>query len=353
MQADVPLHIIKAGLEEDLGQKVTDLTILQRFARQTSSVLSIRAVLADGEPMHIWAKILHGTRNAELNMARTARDFDLHVLLHRTFGTTGPFRVPRPLFHSPEHRLIVTGHVDGSRFPDRIKRHARGFASPRRIAGLQTDCHRAGQWLRAFQGATVHHAPGVDAGWAPQRPKTPALIVEQTEKRLAALFDENPAALGGLDRERLLALLHDRQAQAEKEPEPACSIHGDFFPGNLITAPDSICAIDFSSCTWGSRWFDASYFMFQLETLALKPWFRNSTITTLAEAFLAGYGEDLTHHDFWRATPVLELLHASHHVTRLLSLAPSAGRHDPRSLYRRHLTRAIRHALARQVESGE
>lgn len=351
MQADIPLHIIRAGLEEGLGRKVTELTILQRFARQTSTVLSIRVMLSGGEPMRVWAKMLRGTRNAELKVARTARDFDLHALLHRTFGTTGPFRVPRPLFHSPEHRLIVTGHVDGYRFQDRIKRDARGFASSRRIAGLQTDCHRAGQWLQAFQAATAEHAPGVGAGWNPQPPKTTSLIVEQTEERLAALLDENPAGLGGLDRDRVVAFLHERQDRAGPDPDPMCSIHGDFFPGNLITAPDSICAIDFSSCTWGSRWFDASYFVFQLETLALKPWFRNSVITRLAESFLAGYGENLTHRAFWQASPTLEILLVCHFVTRLLSLTPSAHRHDPRSLYRRQLTRGIRHSLSRHVES--
>ena len=333
--------ILRTGIETTMGREIAEIETLKSSGRQSSSIRFTRVTFVDQGTLHVWAKTLHGTRNSKIMQARTARDFDLHTLLHAAFQGQGRFRVPRPIFHWPEERLIVTEHCDGYRLQDKIERLARGFPRSERIRELQQDCRLTGQWLRAFQSATRDHAPGVAGGFEAQKLKDPARIMELTSTRIGELLARSPNALGNLKRGHVLAFLDDALGSIDPHEAASCSIHGDFFPGNLLVGPDHVCGIDFSSATWGTPWFDPSYYVFQLETMATKPWFRKRTLSKLIDAFLEGYGSHLRHRDFWYATPGMEILHVSHCIARLLALSKNAQEKGPRALYRKHLMRGI------------
>ena len=342
--------ILRTGIETTMGREIAEIETLKSSGRQSSSIRFTRVTFVDQDTVHVWAKTLHGAQDSTIKQARTARDFDLHTLLHAAFQAQGRFRVPRPIFHSPEERLIVTEHCDGYRLQDKIERLARGFPRSESIRELLQDCGRAGQWLRAFQSATRDHAPGVAGGFDAQKLKDLPRIVEQTSTRIEELLGRSPITLGNLKRDDVLAFLHDRLARIDPREAPSCSIHGDFFPGNLLVGSDYVCGIDFSSATWGTPWFDLSYCIFQLETLAIKPWFRKRTLSALIDAVLEGFGSHLRHRDFWYATPEMEILHVSHCIARLLALSKHAQEKGPRALYRKHLMRGSIKTLSSHIQ---
>ena len=348
---DKTLKILHKGLEMTMGRKIAEIETLKSSVRQSSSIRVARVTFADQDTMHLWAKTLRGARDSMITQDRTARDFDLHKLLYAVFEADGPFRVPRPLFHSPEDRLIVTEHCGGYRLQDKIERLARGFPRAEPIRELQQDCLRAGLWLQAFQAATREHAPGVAAGLDAQPLMDFRRVVALTSERFKELVTQIPSARGPLQSSEILNFLDKRLASTEPDSHLTCSIHGDFFPGNLLVHRRAVCGIDFSSATWGSPWFDPSYFVFQLETLTNKPWFRRKTVTALIDTFLDGYGSSMRHHNFWRAAPGMEILHFSHSIARLLSLSKSTHQLNLKAIYRRYLMRGLVQTLSTHLRS--
>jgi len=323
------------------GPVVTSIEPLKVLNRRLSFIMHCRIVTDDGRNRLAWVKILNPSANPEINQRRVARDFDLNSHLYGAIDTTGQFLVPEPVYHSPEHRLIVTGHIMGSVLQKKVESHARGLTSARDIRWLEHDCRLAGEWLRSFQALTEGYCPGQEHGIELMRVKGAGRIVEQTMSRLRQLVNEDPRLLEPSLVSEIEQFLNTNLADSKFDTETVYSIHGDFFAGNLMVDSETIAGLDFESATWGSPLFDPSYFIFQLETLQEKLRYRSSVVSQLADAFLGGYGIDTDHKHFWTHRPVLRILLLSHAVSRLLSLAGNRRWTSARGIYRRMIARNL------------
>lgn len=332
-------------LGEQLGTEgrpvVTSIEPLKVLNRRLSFIMHCRIYTDDGRDQLAWIKILSPSINPEVKQRRVARDFDLDNYLYGAIDATGKFLVPQPIYHSPEHRLIVTGHIAGSVLQKEVESHARGLTSARDIRWLEHDCRLAGEWLRSFQALTEGYCPGQGHGLELMKVKGAGRIVEQTMSRLHQLVNEDPRFLESALVSEIEYFLNNNLADHRIYEETVCSIHGDFFAGNLMVNGETIAGLDFESATWGSPLFDPSYFIFQLETLQEKLHYRSSVVSHLADAFLEGYSIDVDHAHFWDQQPVLRILLLSHAVSRLLSLAGDRRWISARGIYRRMVARNL------------
>ncbi|TDY00958.1 phosphotransferase family enzyme [Thiohalophilus thiocyanatoxydans] len=332
-------------LGEQLGTEgrpvVTRIEPLKLLNRRLSFIMYCRIITDDGRDRLAWAKILNPSVNPEIKQRRVARDFDLNNHLYGAIDTTGQFRVPEPVYHSPEHRLVVTGHIAGTVLQTKIESHALGFTSARDIRGLEYDCRLAGGWLRSFQALTEGYCPGQESGIELMKVKGAGRIVEQTIDRLRQLVDEDPRLLEPALVSEITYFLNTNLADHRSGEEAVCSIHGDFFAGNLMVDGETIAGLDFESTTWGSPLFDPGYFVFQLETLQEKLRYKNSIVSHLVDAFLNGYGIDTDHKQFWDYRPELRIIFLSLAISRLLSLSANRRWTSARGIYRHMIARNL------------
>ena len=362
------LPILYDGLASTLASTVTHIEPIKLFKRPDSSVIFCQVQLAHSHEIYVWIKNLGRKPILDLNLEapfkysgnaaqkpvnhlvdrqtlrkglgvyakRTIRDYNLTQYLYNTLGQSGAFLVPRPLFHSPEHHLIVTEHMPGERLQNKIERGARWLSSKANKSALQKDCYQAGQWLQTFQQTTQNYCPGLSAGAPPERVKNSEQIVEQALERYEALLasladqDESFPTLSEIE-----TTLNKNLEQMQGTKEIICSVHGDFFAGNLLENQGKITGIDFSSSTWGNASFDVGYFVFQLETLQFKWHYLQSTIDGMVDAFLDGYGFKGHNKSLWTADPSLNNVLISLCVSRCLSLSSEKTLTGLRGKYRR------------------
>ncbi len=315
------LAAVRVGLQTDLGAPVAEIEVDRTIRRHSSTVMACRVRFADGEQRAIWVKVLHGLGEAvRENVNRTQRDFHLSGFLCERLGRNGMLRVPRVLHCSATDRLIVTEHVPGERLQNQLQ--ALPMIRGRQAAGerLRESFRRSGVWLRAFQDVTEGFCPGGGTTAEPVQAKGLGRITEQTRERLWAAADADPVVLSPARVERLVAYLERLYADAISREAPHCAVHGDFFPGNLLVGTDTVAGIDFSSATWGSRFFDLGYFVFQVETFfQLKP-LASGLARDLVDEFLRGFGLQQRAETFWASSPEMRLVFMSLGASRLLAL---------------------------------
>ncbi|WP_196800605.1 phosphotransferase family protein [Thioalkalivibrio sp. ALJ16] len=334
--------ILRESLGDELRHSVQEIQRTQTSRRKHSESTTLyRVRLSNNQERWVWVKRLNDNSNAGISEDRTTRDYDLNKWLYETFDPSGPFRVPRPLAFSPEHRFIVTEHVPGKCLQGEITREARRLPLRPASQDIREHMHRAGQWLHAFQSATEDYYPGKSSGLDPLPIKNEDRTANQTLSRLEQLvrlrptvFDEVFASSVERSIDHSMHQIHGSKHQTRYA---ICSTHGDFFAGNLIFHGPSVTGIDFTGSTWGSPWFNVSYFCFHLET-ALNKYIATTQLAREArKAFLEGYGYESTGTDFWQSSPEMQLNYVSHCISRLLSLSESKWlAASPRELAKRY-----------------
>ncbi len=351
------LQVLYDGLNNALEGAVTHIEPIKTFKRPSSSVVFCRIQLTNSRKVFVWAKTLTPSSKIGLKEKRIIRDYDLTQYLYNTLDKSGYFLVPRPLFHSPEHRLIVTEHMQGDRLQDKIERGVNYVSFRTQRKSLEKDCYQAGQWLHTFQKVTKNYCPGMTQDLSLLQVQNVERIIDQTIVRLDNLTDKNPNTFNQKSIFLIKDFLRNNLEEYQKEKiinhDYICSIHGDFFPGNLLSNRSTVIGIDFSSCTWGSRYFDLSYFIFQIETIGTKARHNESLTHSLIECFLYGYNNICLDKSFWNLNPAIKINFVSHCISRLLSLSDSKWNTlNPKLFYRKFNFYMTRKKLIRHINSS-
>lgn len=313
------LEIARAGLAEHFKSGITSFNILRTHQRTYSRVLACAVELNNGDTHDVMVKIYEpigaGTKSSLEKLI--SDDFAITTRLHHYFRNNPRFQVPVPLFHSPRGLLIVTRFMPGMQLQEKLITRAGWFPTQPTIEDLELNCRSVGEWLREFQRATLDNAShGLDLD----------RMREMIAMRLQWLVEDANMPINARKREVLLAHF-DREARSLRPEDVAVSsVHGDFFPGNVLVEADKVVGLDFAMCRTGSVAADPSYFMFQLETLAYKPKFRRSLIRRLQNAFLQGYDPSLFAEAYFGSSPIIRMHFLLHNVMRLAGMTSRSGK---------------------------
>ena len=308
------LDIVRAGLSDHYASHVASVDILRVHQRVYSRVLDCDLHLADGARHRVMIKLYEpigtGTKARLANLV--SDDFAITTRLHHHFQSNPRFRVPVPLFHSPEDLVIVTEFMPGIQLQEKLIARAGWFPGQATVQDLELNCRSAGEWLREFQKATLDSAPdGLNLG----------RMREMIAMRLQWLVDDANIPIDASKRARLLAHFDSEVSSLRPEDRAVSSVHGDFFPGNVLVEADRVVGIDFAMCRVGSIAADPSYFMFQLETLTYKPQYRRNVIRSLQQAFLQGYDPMLSAEHYFNSSPIVRMHFILHNVMRLAGMS--------------------------------
>ena len=303
------LDALHAGLGNALGSPVLSVEVTDTRERVYSTIRFCRVLLRDGTTRAVVVKVYKPWQNSDVSAQAEllVRDYEINTYLHRLLAGQSRFRVPTPLFHSPEHLLIATEHMAGMQLQAKLKALARWLPGEATLQELEHDCRSCGEWLRHFQRLTQARASGqTDLAGMRQ------LIADRLE------WSADAAHIPIDARQRQLILGYfDRIAQRLAPEDLATSgTHGDFFAGNVVVSREHVVGLDFVMQREGSIYSDPSYFLFQLNTLRNKLQFRNSVVARLCNAFLGGYEPGLREETF-AARPMVQLYSVFHQAMRL------------------------------------
>lgn len=203
------------------------------------------------------------------------RESEALARLHPLFagGETG-FGVPAPL-HLDEARAGLVMEACPGVALDGLLRQTRLSRDPARREALRSAVRRAGRWLRLFQ----QHTPSSE-------PASSAL-----ETLVAAARDDLEGraglALGPALARRLQGRIQELAREARRGGQ-LVGHHGDFWPGNVYVADESVQVIDFEGIGDGLPLEDVAYFLVQLELFYSYP-FLGAERHRLRAVFLEGY----------------------------------------------------------------
>jgi Phosphotransferase enzyme family len=310
------MEIARGGLEIHYKSPVESVDILKIHQRINSRVLDCVIHLANGQQHRVMIKIYEpigaGTKASLEKLI--SDDFSITTRLHHHFQSNPRFQVPTPLFHSPQDMVIVTEHMPGMQLQEKLVAQAGWFPGQATTRDLELNCKSCGEWLRAFQAATLDSISG---GLDLERMR------DMIAMRLQWLVDNPNMPIDGKKRDLILAHF-DREIKAlQPEDLAVSSIHGDFFPGNVLVEGNRVVGLDFAMCRIGSTCADPSYFMFQLETLTYKPKFRRGLIRKLQRAFLQGYNPSIPAKNYFTSSPIVRIHFILHNVMRLAGMTSS------------------------------
>lgn len=343
MNSSDTIDIIRDHLSPSTGWAIDTIEPLHSNRRSYSNHLTCRVRLTGGDEHLVFVKFVSGvSKDRDRLEELVLRDNAVTSHLYAALQTCPRFAVPKPLACSRNHLMLISEHVEGTRLQDKIIRNAKLFPRRQAVAELAADCFRCGEWLRTFQAET--------RGFSVQQTALGSddLLDPSTLLRLIVKRANNLRASRVIDDAELSDTIAFAQAAARSvaDHESAVSgIHADFFPGNLLVRGDNVIGIDFVMFRRGSIYFDPTYFIFQLETLAAQLWFRRSVIEKLEQAFLDGYDPRLTLSAFWTTSPLFELLFLMHATGRLRALTTG----PPPSVLRRPLVMRSLAALRTRV----
>lgn len=313
---DHALSIARLGIGHYYKSPVESIDLLKVHQRINSRVLDCSISHANGQQHRVMVKIYEpigaGTKASVEKLI--SDDFDINTRLHHYFNSNPRFKAPVPLFCSPQDLVIVTEHMPGMQLQEKLVAQAGWFPSSATVRDLELNCRSCGEWLRELQSATLDSASG---GLDFERMR------DMIAQRLGWLVDDNNIPID--EEKRNLILAHfDREASSLQPADLAVSsIHGDFFPGNVLVDEDRVVGLDFAMCRMGSTFADPTYFMFQLETLTYKPKFRRGVIRKLQNAFLQGYDPTMSTDSFFTSSPIVRMHFIFHNIMRLAGMTTS------------------------------
>jgi len=277
---------------------------------------------------------------------RLALEFAALERIHERFSGLGDprFGTARPLDLLPESSTLLLEDV---RQPN-LSQWLEGGARER--GAHSTALFNAGAWLRQF-----HEMPTCPA--AQEHPTTRDSFIKSVRERTEALGRSEDDASFFRDIDRRAAHLADAHFP---DAFPTATTHADYWPGNILVAPDGrVTVIDTFGAWSGAVFHDLAYFLNDLKASNHRVYraglSRNAGRTADLEAqFLAGYfGEEPIP---WRPLRLFEvqlLLHNWRRATysaREASLAAKPTRKLrlmlKRPYYRRLVSRLLREAEA-------
>ena len=338
---DHALGIARSGLGNYYESPVESIDLLKVHQRINSRVIDCSVSLANGQQHRVMVKIYEpigaGTKAGVEKLI--SDDFDINTRLHHHFNSSPRFKVPTPLFHSPQDLVIVTEHMPGMQLQEKLIAQAGWFPGQAIVRDLELNCRSCGEWLRELQRATLDSNSG-------------GLDFERMRDMIAMRLDwlvKDPNIPVDSEKRNLILAHFDREANALQPADLAVSsIHGDYFPGNVLVEEDRVVGLDFAMCRIGSTFADPTYFMFQLETLTYKPKYRRGLINKLQNAFLQGYDPAITTDNFFTSSPIVRMHFIFHNVMRLAGMtSPKANISWKRRLHNWGVSIAVTKRLLR------
>jgi hypothetical protein len=303
------LGALRAGLGHALGSPVESIEVTATRERIYSTIRFCSVELRDRTSRDVVVKTYKPWKNSDVAAQRglLLRDYEINTYLHGLLAGQARFRVPTPLYHSPEHLLIATEHMAGTQLQTKLRALARWLPSEATVRELEHDCRGCGEWLRHFQRLTRARATGnADV----QRMRQ--LIAD----RLEWSADAPHIPIDAAQRELILAYFDSIARDLSPEDLASSGIHGDFFPGNVVVSAQQIVGLDFVMQREGSVHADPSYFVFQLNTLGQQLQYRRAVVRRLCAAFLDGYEPGLREATF-ASRPMVRLYFIFHQAMRL------------------------------------
>ena len=339
------LEAARQGLGDHFKSEVESIDIMEVHQRTNSRVLDCNIHHANGQQHRVMIKIFEaivaGTRTGLEKLI--ADDFDITLRLQNHFQSNQRFQVPVPLFHSPPDLVTVTAHMPGTQLQQKLIAQAGWFPSQDTVRDLELNCRSCGEWLREFQIATLDiNSDNLEL----------ERIRDMIAIRLQRLVGDKNIPIDEPKRDLILAHF-DREVSALKPADLAVSsVHGDFFPGNVLVDGDHIVGLDFASSRTGSTCADPSYFMFQLETLTYKPEFRRRLVRKLQRAFLQGYNPSIPAKNYFISSPIVRIHFILHNVMRLAGMTTGKANISwKRKLHNRGVAIAVTRRLLRMASA--
>lgn len=214
----------------------------------------------------------------ELVRQNAQLEFDTLSHLYDKFRFTPRCAVVRPIAFFPEEMAVVTEEGAGDNLHRLIKHKAGVWYAKSEVEDLQAYCRESGVWLRHFQEFTA-------------QPRQAAFPLEEIATQVQA--DLDICVHMGLSRSAassLVRLCETQLSRLEGQDFPVVGEHPDFQPDNILVSPAGVTVLDFTNFRYGSMYSDVARFLVCLDFLLKNPLYSKTTIQTLMQAFLQGYG---------------------------------------------------------------
>lgn len=249
-------------------QSITDLTIHPMRRRPGSRhVFSYKLLVADKRTGKRNVVELVGKQDTTRAVGKAAKEFEaMRLLWGAGFGQDNRFRIPQPLHHFEDLKLIIQERVRGSKLRAYLGDGSDISYSHARMAGL---------WL-----AKLHNMPAA-----------PSRICSYTDEKVSARkFVE---ALRS-DQPQLDCELRHYAAIVEQRFDcfhavKATHVHGDFHPDHIYVGNDFITVIDFERYCIGDPARDLGSFVAHMRTTAYSIGKSIEAVNQEIVAFLEGY----------------------------------------------------------------
>jgi aminoglycoside phosphotransferase (APT) family kinase protein len=176
-------------------------------------------------------------------------------------GSAG-FTVPRAIFYSSSHRVLLLEAIEGRRIADLEGQE------------LEHGLHSLGKTLAAFHGAPIPEGVPSFTRFHPERMQEGAAVIGLVRPDAAALAQQVSNALC---------------SRAEALSGPAVCLHGDLHPKNGILRDGRIVLIDLDQAASGPAAADLGSFLAALRYEVVVGILSETAERRLADAFLSGY----------------------------------------------------------------
>jgi hypothetical protein len=243
------LHLLRTGSVVGLtdGRKIRECvasTLKKRLGSR--QVISYRLALDDPQTGKQSVVELIGKKYSNRVGVRAASEFQaMRMLWEQGFGNDQRFKIPRPLQHFSEARLLLEERASGLPFSNYIGNNSRTSLRHARMAGL---------WL-----AKLHNLKSAPLGYCSYKPERCSLEIFlnqlcATQPSLALPVQEIGAVI--------------RRELASFRAEPVAWVHGDFHPENILVGPGQITVIDFDRFGLADPAKDIGSFIAHMRTMA-------------------------------------------------------------------------------------
>lgn len=195
--------------------------------------------------------------------ARAAEEFDLLQRLAPHFALTRNLGIPAPLQLDAPAGVLMMSRAPGVPLTKLIRDARDGTAGD--AESLRTGARAAGAWLHRFQ--QIESAGGAEALDA---------------VAMTAIEDARDAGY-----RRIEARIRSLQSTLREHGVTAVTHHGDFWPGNVFVAGESVQVIDFEGAGLSLAAHDVAYFF--LHVSLYFRWRNETWLNDVRDCFFAGY----------------------------------------------------------------
>ena len=208
------------------------------------------------------------------------KDYEASKFWYQHFGQHTEFAVVKPVLAIPEKLITASEEARGENLYQLILENARFYPSADKMAVLNKQMHKVGEWLQykqsilAIEGETYSIEELVD--YMDVRFK---ILLEDSRRRFPADY-----------RRKILNFIEYNRPALTAAELTVTTNHSDFNPGNILIDNDTVTVLDFGRLVSGSYLLDVCKLHFQLQLLTFKPQYRPSVIGELQKSLLAGFG---------------------------------------------------------------